>query len=102
MSCENVRPLIASLIDRQLPAGVTGAQREEAMAHLAACRPCGAEYEAFQWRRAALRSLAAPAVPANLAAKLRVIASHERARQLTRITLRARLEALRSQFSLQF
>lgn len=72
------------------------------MAHLAACRGCAAEFEGAQWRRAALRSLGAPAVPAKLAASLRVIASHERSRQLTRITWRARLEALSDQLTLHF
>ena len=79
MSCEKVRPLIASLIDRQLQAGAAVETREEAMAHLAACRACGAEFEAAQWQRVALRSLGASAVPAKLAANLRVMASHERA-----------------------
>jgi hypothetical protein len=102
MSCEKVRPLISSLIDRQLQAGVAAETREEAMAHLAACRPCAAEFEGAQWQRVALRSLAEPAVPARLAANLRVIASHERSRQLTRITWRARLEAMRDRLTLQF
>jgi hypothetical protein len=102
MSCENVRPLISSLIDRQLQAGVAVETREEAMAHLAACRACAAEFDAAGWQRAALRSLGAPAVPAKLAANLRVMASHERARQLTRITWSARLDALRDRLVLQF
>lgn len=102
MSCEKVRPLIASLIDCQLQAGVAVETREEAMAHLAACRVCGTEFEAAQWQRVALRSLGASPIPAKLGAKLRVMASHERARQLTRITWRARLEAMRDMFALQF
>jgi hypothetical protein len=102
MSCEKVRPLIASLIDRQLQAGVAGEAREEAMAHLAACRACGAEFDAAQWQRIALRSLATSPVPAKLAANLRVMASHERARQLTRITWRARIESMRDKLALQF
>jgi hypothetical protein len=102
MSCEKVRPLIASLIDRQLQAGVGVEAREEAMAHLAACRACEVEFEVAQSQRVALRSLAAVALPAKLAANLRVMASHERARQLTRITWRARLQAMRDLFTLQF
>jgi hypothetical protein len=102
MSCEKIRPLISSLIDRQLQAGVAVETREEAMAHLAACRACAAEFDAAGWQRGALRSLAAPVVPARLAANLRVIASHERARQLTRITWSARLEAMRERLVLQF
>jgi hypothetical protein len=102
MSCEKVRPLISSLIDRQLQAGVAAETREEAMAHLAACRPCAVEFEGAQWQRAALRSLATPAVPAKLAANLRVIASHERSRQLTRITWSTRIEAMLELLTLQF
>jgi hypothetical protein len=102
MSCEKVRLLIVSLIDCQLQAGVAGETREEAMAHLAACRACGAEFEAAQWQRVALRSLAASTVPAKLTASLRVLASHERARQLTRITWRARLETMCDKLTLQF
>jgi hypothetical protein len=102
MSCEKVRLLIASLVDRQLQVGVALETREEAMAHLAACRACAAEFDAAQWQRVALRSLAVTAVPAKLAANLSVMASHERARQLTRITWRARLETLRDMFALQF
>jgi hypothetical protein len=56
----------------------------------------------MQHHRAALRSLPAAAVPARLSASLRVIASHERARQLTRITWRARLEAWGDYIGLQF
>jgi hypothetical protein len=102
MSCEKVRPLISSLIDCQLQAGVAVETREEASAHLAACRACSSEYESAQWQRATLRSLGTAAVPAKLAANLRVMASHERSRQLTRITWRARLEAMRDRISLQF
>jgi len=102
MSCEKVRPLIASLIDRQLQAGVAVEAREEAIAHVTACRACGSEFDAAQQQRVALRSLAAIGVPAKLAANLRVLASHERARQLTRITWRARLETLRDTLTLQF
>jgi hypothetical protein len=102
MSCEKVRPLIASLIDRQLQAGVAGEMREEVMAHLEACRACGSEFETAEWQRVALRSLGSTAVPAKLAASLRVIASHERARRLTRITWGARLASMRDRFALHF
>ncbi len=72
------------------------------MSHLAACRGCSAEYQTAQQQRAVLLSLADVPVPGNLADKLRVIASHERARQLTRITWRARWEALSERVALQF
>jgi hypothetical protein len=92
MSCENVQPLISSLIDRRVGAE----QREEALAHLDSCRACSSDYESMRIQRAALRSLAAPAVPAMLQGRLQVLASHERARRLTRITWAARFENWRS------
>jgi hypothetical protein len=88
MSCENVQPLISSLVDRR----VAGERREEALAHLDACRACSAEYESMRVQRGALRSLAAAPAPAMLQGKLRVLASHERARRLVRINLAARAE----------
>jgi len=92
MSCENVQPLISSLVDRR----VAGEQREEALAHLDTCRECSAAYESMRIQRTALRSLSAPAVPAMLQGRLQVLASHERARQLSRITWAARFENWRS------
>jgi hypothetical protein len=86
MSCENVQPLISSLVDRR----VAAKQREEALAHLDTCRACSAEYESMRIQRGALRSLAAAPAPAMLQGKLRVLASHERARRLVRITWAAR------------
>jgi Putative zinc-finger len=88
MSCENVQPLISSLIDRR----VAASQREEALAHLDTCRACSAEYESTRIQRTALRSLAEPSVPAMLQGRLRVLASHERARQLARINWMARAQ----------
>jgi len=87
MSCENVQPLISSLIDRR----VAGMKREEALAHLDSCRTCSSEYESMRIQRAALRGLAAPPVPAMLEGKLRVLASHERSRQLVRRSWAARV-----------
>src|ERR1700751_2921991 len=92
MSCEKVRASIDSLAERWSQGGLAGEERDAAMAHVAGCRVCGEELEAAQGRRVALRSLAVPPLPAKLAANLRVLASHERARQLTRITWRARWE----------
>ena len=88
MSCENVQPLISSLIDRR----VAASQRDEALAHLETCRACSVEYESMRIQRSALRSLAAPSVPAMLQGRLRVLASHERARRLTRINWMARAQ----------
>src|ERR1700678_2106001 len=87
MSCENVQPLISSLIDRR----VAGKEREEALAHLEFCRECSAEYESMRIQRTALRGLASPPVPAMLEGRLRVLASHARARQLARRNWAARV-----------
>jgi hypothetical protein len=94
--------LIQTLTDRQLLGGLTEEARTEAMAHVANCRGCGQEFEAAQWQRAALRSMKSAPVPAMLAANLRVMASHERQRQLSRITWRARYEAIRDRVVLEF
>jgi hypothetical protein len=97
MSCENVQPLISSLIDRR----VAAEQREEALAHLDTCRACGAEYESMRIQRGALRSLATPPVPVILQGRLRVLASHEQARQLVRINWAARAKHWRGQAALR-
>jgi hypothetical protein len=102
MSCQKVRLLIGSLIDRQSQGGAAGEAREEAMAHIAACRACGDELEAAEWQRRVLRSLAAAPVPEKLGANLRVMASHARSQRLTRITWRAQFEYLRSRVALEF
>ena len=102
MSCEKVRVLITSLIDRRPDGGVAAEAREEALAHVAACRACAVEYENLEWQRRVMRSLAEAPVPAKLETKLRVMASYERSRQLTRITWRARWEAMRARFALEF
>lgn len=102
MSCEKVRSLMASLVDRAHQGDAAAGTRVEAMAHIAACRGCSAELEAAEWQRKALRSLASAPVPAKLAANLRVMASHEQTRQLSRITWRARFETLRCRLTLEF
>lgn len=102
MSCEKVGSLIGSLIDRQSQGGAAGEVREAAMAHIAACRACSREFEAAERQRRLLRSLPTPAVPAKLEANLRIMASYERSRRLTRLTWRARLESMRGRLALEF
>jgi len=87
MSCDNVQKLISPLLDRRVPAG----EQENALAHLESCRQCGAQLESMQKVRAALRSMNHAPMPADLTANLRVIASHERERQLSRATFASRL-----------
>ena len=53
--------------------------------HLARCRECALRSEQAYQLRAMLRGLPAAAIPPVLATRLRVAASHERARRLARI-----------------
>jgi hypothetical protein len=87
MSCDNVQKLISPLLDRRVPAG----EQENALAHLESCRQCGAQFESMQNVRAALQAMNHAPMPADLTANLRVIASHERERQLARATFTSRM-----------
>lgn len=88
MSCEHVQELISSFLDR------TGAEgeRETVLAHTRSCRECGAALEFHQNLRPALRKMERVRVPADLTSRLRVLASHERMRQLSRVSLDARID----------
>jgi hypothetical protein len=90
MSCENVQERISLLLDCKLPAS----EREHVLAHIDECRHCGSRFESMQYMRASLRNMGRPAVPPVLAARLRVMASHERTRQAARKNLASRLEHL--------
>ncbi|HLK67330.1 MAG TPA: zf-HC2 domain-containing protein [Bryobacteraceae bacterium] len=87
MSCENVQKLISPLVDRQVPAG----EQEDVLAHLEACKQCGAQFESMQKMRQALRTMSHAPIPVHLTANLRVLASHERERRLSRVSFSARL-----------
>jgi len=87
MSCDNVQKLISPLLDRKVPAG----EQENVLAHLESCRQCGAQFESMQNVRAALRAMNHAPMPDGLTANLRVIASHERERRLSRATFASRL-----------
>ena len=86
MSCENEQELVCSLLDRR----INGEQRENALAHVASCGTCNAAYESMQTLRASLRTLPTAPPPAHLEANLRVLASHERVRRLSRVNMAAR------------
>jgi len=88
MSCEYVQERISPLLDQRLAPG----ERETVLAHIESCRTCSAHYESMQSLRAALRGVTAPPIPADLRQKLRVVASHEHARRVSRLTLEARLD----------
>lgn len=96
MSCDNVQERVSSFLDRN----TSVAERENVLAHISSCRDCSAYLETQQTMRAAVRSLNRPPVPADLAAKLRVVASHERQRQLRRVSLPARWRAFQERVQL--
>lgn len=72
------------------------------LAHLESCRKCSARYETMQGLRTALRGMSQPAVPDYLRQQLRVLASHERVRQLARASVSSRIEHWASRMELQF
>jgi anti-sigma factor RsiW len=98
MSCDNVQERVSSFLDRS----ISVAERENVSAHIGSCRDCSAYFETQREMRTALRGLARPPVPAALAARLRVAASHERHRRLSRVTLAARWRAWESRVQLMF
>jgi anti-sigma factor RsiW len=87
MSCEYPRARISSLIDHRLG----GRDRRETLAHLKSCSGCNDEHQTLEKQRLAMRSMEQPALPAVLTHRLRVLASHERLRQMTRASFSARL-----------
>jgi len=87
MICQSVQERISEYLDRRLAGGV----REKVSAHLETCPSCSAHLRELESVRAGLRGLGRPPVPATLAMELRVLASHERLRQLSRVNLPARL-----------
>jgi len=72
------------------------------LAHMGACRRCGAHLESMETQRSLLRNLGQAQVPEALAAKLRVMASHERERQLARVSFRIRMRRWASRAQLLF
>jgi hypothetical protein len=98
MSCDNVQELISSLLDGKVPAG----ERENVLAHTGECRRCSAHLESLEAQRAMLRGMAHASVPSALAAKLRVLASHERELQLARVSFGTRVRRWASRMELAF
>jgi putative zinc finger protein len=86
MSCENVQEQISALIDRRMQIE----ERAKVLAHLELCTECNNHFAYLQGMRSALRQIADPPMPAQLQEKLRVMASYERVRQLSRATFGAR------------
>jgi anti-sigma factor RsiW len=98
MSCDNVQERVSSFLD----CSHAVVERENVLAHIESCSDCSAYLETRLNMRSALRSLDTPAIPPDLAARLSVIASHERQRQLTRVSVAARLRAWNSRVQLMF
>jgi hypothetical protein len=97
MSCENVQELISPLLDWNISAS----ERESVLEHTRVCRKCAGHLEQMQELRAGLRTMQAP-VPSELASELRVLASHERARHVARISLRSRWQEWSGSLQLWF
>ena len=73
MSCEYGLEQISAFLDRELPDG----EQEKVWKHIQSCRNCAEEWESMQMARRSLQSLAAVPVPASVAMRVRVTASHE-------------------------
>jgi hypothetical protein len=98
MSCEDMQERISSLLDRQVAAG----EEESLLAHIKSCHDCSARFESYQNMRASLGRMAPRAVPDGLTAKLRVLASHERERRLSRVSLATRIKHMAEWAELHF
>jgi hypothetical protein len=96
MSCQEVRKLIAPFLDQDL----AGEQREHVLKHLAFCRECSAQFNSLDKARNALRALKPRPMPARLVAQLRILASHEQVRRVSRASLGAALRCWRSNLGL--
>ena len=98
MSCEDVQKRISLLLDRKLQVR----ERENMLAHMEACRACGTRFEMMQNQIALVRGLDQPAIPAQLAAQLIVLASHESEHRLARASVAVRLQRWASRVDLAF
>lgn len=98
MSCDRVQERISSFVDRRMPS----AESETMLAHFASCRRCSARLESFENMRRAMGQLNRAPLPAGLTERLRVLASHERARRLVRVSLAARMARWSDQAGLWF
>ena len=98
MSCENLQELISLTVDGKLPE----AERENVFDHARVCRECGDRLSSLQTQRAILRKMALAPVPADLAARLSVLASHERERQLARVNIGERVRRIAAKIDLAF
>ena len=96
MSCDNVQERVSTFLDRELPV----AERENVLAHIDSCRDCSKYLKDQQEVRTMLRGLKPIPVPADLTARLRVAASHDRQRRLAQATLGSRWHSIRDRLQL--
>jgi len=98
MSCENVRNRISLLLDHR----IDGGERDTMVAHLASCDACGARFESLRDMKRVMGKMSQTPVPANVQAKLRALAAHERARQLTRLSRGSRISYWSGRLYMEF
>jgi hypothetical protein len=85
MSCAKPLETVTSLLDGRMSA----AERAEALAHLESCGTCSVRFQTARNLRQSLRDLGQTPVPQALAARLQVLASHERERKMRRFSFAA-------------
>jgi len=98
MSCQFAQERFSPLLDERVP----GEEREMLLAHLESCRDCKTQFESLRDLRMGLLKMNAPVVPARVREMLQIVASHERARTLSRLTLKARMERVSWNVHLMF
>jgi len=98
MSCHSVQDRLSWFLDRVL----VEEERENVASHLASCPTCSARLQSLEKMRSVLKRLDKPPVSPALAMRLRVLASHERQRQLAHTSLGAWLAYWRARAELLF
>jgi hypothetical protein len=98
MSCDHVQERISSILDQRLAA----AEQENVLAHIRSCRDCTTEWESARDLRTAMRRMNQAPMPPGLGERLRVVASHERARNIARATFAGRVARISDRISLMF
>jgi hypothetical protein len=98
MSCQKVQEQISLMLDRQL----TGDEWEQSKAHIRSCRRCDAYLESMRKIRTGLNAMVEVTPPAELSARLHVVASHERARQVARANVAVRIRDVCANIRLYF
>lgn len=98
MSCQSVQDRLSWFLDRVL----IEEDRENVAAHVASCPACSTRLQSLEKMRAALKRLDKPPVSTALAMRLRVLASHERQRQLSHVSVGARFHDWRGRAELVF